>query len=310
METTSHSHLGACEPSTKPYHWLNTDAGAGAFGCVRLATCSSTKETVAIKCVKLACITESTLQEVRNHRSLQHPYVIKYKDAFTTRQHLCIVMEYARQGTLFDCVKQFGRLPEAYARWFFQQLVLGLDYCHKRGVVHRDISPLNLLLQQEDGLPLPVLKICDFGLSRDTRAGRHTHGSRVGTPAFMAPEVLLGVAGRDERLADIWSAGVCLYFMLTGKLPFEHELPTADNGHATVKAVLAPALRFTFPGFGPPGCVGNISETCEDLLCRLMAEDPYQRISMEELLEHAWFKANLPPELEFLNERCLSGSCS
>lgn len=97
---------------------------------------------------------------------LRHPHVIQFKEVFLTAEYICIAMEYATGGSLFQYVQQQARLKEAVARWFFQQLVIGVDYCHKRGVANRDIKLENTLLQKVDGLPLPLLKICDFGYSK------------------------------------------------------------------------------------------------------------------------------------------------
>lgn len=85
--------------------------------------------------------------EIVNHSLMRHPHVIQFKEVFLTTKHICIVMEYATGGTLFQYVQKQGRLKEAVARWFFQQLVVGVDYCHKRGVANRDIKLENTLLQ-------------------------------------------------------------------------------------------------------------------------------------------------------------------
>ena len=82
-----------------------------------------------------------------------------------TNEYICIAMEYATGGSLFHYVQKQTRLKEAVARWFFQQLIIGVDYCHKRGIANRDIKLENMLLQKVNGLPLPLLKICDFGYS-------------------------------------------------------------------------------------------------------------------------------------------------
>jgi serine/threonine-protein kinase SRK2 len=78
---------------------------------------------------------------------MRHPHVIQFKEVFLTRRFICIVMEYATGGSLFQYVQRQGRLKEAVARWFFQQLVVGVDYCHRKGVANRDIKLENTLLQ-------------------------------------------------------------------------------------------------------------------------------------------------------------------
>ncbi|KAJ9525256.1 hypothetical protein QJQ45_020801 [Haematococcus lacustris] len=91
---------------------------------------------------------------------------VQFKEVFVTKEYICIAMEYATGGNLFNYVQQAGPLKEETARWFLQQLVIGLDYCHRKGVVNRDIKLENTLLQMVPGLPLPLLKICDFGYSK------------------------------------------------------------------------------------------------------------------------------------------------
>lgn len=113
--------------------------------------------------LKRGAINKYTEAEILNHSLLRHPHVIQFKEVFLTSEHICIAMEYATGGSLFHYVQKQGRLREAVARWFFQQLVIGADYCHKRGVANRDIKLENTLLQIVKGLPLPLLKICDFG---------------------------------------------------------------------------------------------------------------------------------------------------
>ncbi|KIY91249.1 hypothetical protein MNEG_16715 [Monoraphidium neglectum] len=85
--------------------------------------------------------------EILNHRSLRHPHVIEFKEVFVTSEYICIAMEFASGGSLFTYVQRAVRLKEAAARWFFQQLIIGLDYCHRKGVVNRDIKLENTLLQ-------------------------------------------------------------------------------------------------------------------------------------------------------------------
>ncbi len=113
--------------------------GRGAFGFVMLAKNTTTNEQVAVKCLKRSEVNKYIEAEIVNHSMLYHPHVIQFKDVFLTSQYICIVMEYAECGTMFKYVQQYGRLKEAVARWFFQQLVLGVDYCHARGVANRDI---------------------------------------------------------------------------------------------------------------------------------------------------------------------------
>lgn len=105
-------------------------------------------------------VTKYVEREIINHRCLVHPHIVQFKEVFLTAHHLGIAMEFASGGDMFEYVVRKNGLREDEARWFFQQLVVGLDYCHRMGVVNRDIKLENTLL---DSSPRPLVKICDFG---------------------------------------------------------------------------------------------------------------------------------------------------
>ncbi|KAL3134245.1 Serine/threonine-protein kinase srk2h [Trebouxia sp. C0009 RCD-2024] len=122
----------------------------------------------------------------------QHCGEVFSTTVFVTSQYLAIVMEYAAGGDMFEHVVRKGYLQESEARWFFQQLLVGVDYVHRMGVANRDIKLENTLL---DGSPRPLLKICDFGYSKHEKF-QSAPGSRVGTPAYLAPEVIMTTKGQ------------------------------------------------------------------------------------------------------------------
>ena len=108
-------------------------------------------------------IDENVFREIVNHRALRHPNIVRFKEVVLTPTHLGIVMEYAAGGELFERICDAGRFHEDEARYFFQQLVCGVSFCHAMGICHRDLKLENTLL---DGSPAPRLKICDFGYSK------------------------------------------------------------------------------------------------------------------------------------------------
>ncbi|KAH7566525.1 hypothetical protein JRO89_XS08G0178800 [Xanthoceras sorbifolium] len=177
------------------------DIGSGNFGVARLMRDKVTKELVAVKYIERGDkIDENVQREIINHRSLRHPNIVRFKEVILTPTHLAIVMEYASGGELFERIGKCnaGRFSEDEARFFFQQLISGVSYCHAMQVCHRDLKLENTLL---DGSPAPRLKICDFGYSKvvltffsDLSGSSVLHSqpkSTVGTPAYIAPEVLL-----------------------------------------------------------------------------------------------------------------------
>ncbi|VAH32443.1 unnamed protein product [Triticum turgidum subsp. durum] len=166
---------------------LLKDIGAGNFGVARLMRNKETKELVAMKYIPRGLkIDENVAREIINHRSLRHPNIIRFKEVVVTPTHLAIVMEYAAGGELFDRICNAGRFSEDEARYFFQQLICGVSYCHFMQICHRDLKLENTLL---DGSPAPRLKICDFGYSKSSLLHSKPK-STVGTPAYIAPEVL------------------------------------------------------------------------------------------------------------------------
>ncbi|KAI8474640.1 MAG: ser/thr kinase [Monoraphidium minutum] len=280
------------------------DLGEGSFGKVVLATDRGTGEQVAIKKLMRQHLDTRMLEaEVINHSSLFHPHVIRFREVFVSPNNFNIVMDYANGGSLFSYVRTKGHLSEDFARWCFQQMVLGLDYCHKKGVANRDLKLENTLLDwPHPNLPKPIIKICDFGYSKhDSRSAR----TQVGTYCYMSPEVLRNAhrARYDAKLADIWSCGVALYVMLVGRYPFG--LP--HNGRLPAEELQAMLSRMEGRGYDLPPALG-VSKGCAALLARLLDPDPGARITMEGLLQDPWFSTDLPPTALALNQRYLGAS--
>lgn len=228
-------------------------------------------------------IDENVAREIINHRSLRHPNIIRFKEVLLTPTHLAIVMEYAAGGELFERICNAGRFSEDEARFFFQQLISGVSYCHAMKICHRDLKLENTLL---DGSPAPRLKICDFGYSKSSVLHSRPK-STVGTPAYIAPEVL-SRKEYDGKLADVWSCGVTLYVMLVGAYPFEDQ-DDPKNFRKTIQRIMS--VQYTIPDYV------HVSPECKQLLGRIFVANPYRRITISEIRHHPWFLKNLPREL-------------
>ncbi|KAB2602911.1 serine/threonine-protein kinase SRK2E [Pyrus ussuriensis x Pyrus communis] len=216
---------------------LVRDIGSGNFGVARLMRDKQTGELVAVKYIERGeKIDENVQREIINHRSLRHPNIVRFKEVILTPTHLAI------------------------ARFFFQQLVSGVSYCHAMQVCHRDLKLENTLL---DGSPAPRLKICDFGYSKSSVLYSQPK-STVGTPAYIAPEVLLKKE-YDGKIADVWSCGVTLYVMLVGAYPFE------DPGEP--KNFLKTIHRIRNVQSSIPDYV-HISPDCRHLISRIFVAEP------------------------------------
>ncbi|GAX72676.1 hypothetical protein CEUSTIGMA_g132.t1 [Chlamydomonas eustigma] len=284
---------------------------SGAFGFVHLYRNNLTGEPTAIKFLERGEeVTRYVESEVLNHRILRHPHVIEFKEVFLTPEFICIAMEYASGGNLFSYVKQAIRLKEAAARWFFQQLIIGLDYCHRMGVVNRDIKLENTLLQKVTGLPLPLLKVCDFGYSKSQSLSAPK--SKVGTMAYMAPEVISNAGRYDGKLADIWSCGVMLYVMLFGRYPFDAPPQPTPSGQGAAANPQDLRAKYMTPlilaaKWAPPPDV-PVTPPCLDLLNHLLVADPVKRLTMAQIQSHPWFLANLPKDALAMNDDCLANT--
>ncbi|XP_050899388.1 serine/threonine-protein kinase SAPK2 isoform X2 [Lathyrus oleraceus] len=250
------------------------DIGSGNFGVAKLVREKWSGELYAID--------EHVQREIINHRSLKHPNIVRFKEVLLTSTHLAIVMEYAAGGELFERICSAGRFSEDEARYFFQQLISGVSYCHSMEICHRDLKLENTLL---DGSSAPRLKICDFGYSKSSVLHSQPK-STVGTPAYIAPEVL-SRREYDGKIADVWSCGVTLYVMLVGAYPFE-DPEDPRNFRKTLQRILS--VHYSIPNYV------RINQECRHLLSRIFVANPEKRITIPEIKMHPWFLKNLPLE--------------
>lgn len=211
-------------------------------------------------------------REIKILRLFMHPHIIRLYEVIETPNDIYVVMEYVRSGELFDYIVEKGRLVEDEARYFFQQIISGVEYCHRHMVVHRDLKPENLLLDTRANV-----KIADFGLSNVMRDG-HFLKTSCGSPNYAAPEVISGrlYAGPE---VDVWSCGVILYALLCGSLPFDDE--NIPNLFKKIKGGI-----YTLPSHLSPGA--------RDLIPRMLLVDPLKRITIPEIRQHPWFTMHLP----------------
>mmetsp|Transcript_13193 Transcript_13193/g.34157 ORF Transcript_13193/g.34157 Transcript_13193/m.34157 type:complete len:353 (-) Transcript_13193:153-1211(-) len=264
------------------------DIGSGNFGVAKLMKHKTTGEMVAVKFIERGSKVDKNVErEILNHRALCHPNIIRFHEVFLMENYLAIVMEFAAGGELFERIAARGRFEEAEARYFFQQLVCGLEHCHRMGICHRDLKLENTLLDSDGEKTAPRVKICDFGYSKSAYLDSKPK-STVGTPAYIAPEVLKRRIEYSGEQADVWSCGVLLYTMLFGSYPFED--PSDQRNYAkTIQRISA--VQYAFP----PGVA--VSPACTDLLVRIFVADPTQRLTIGQIRQHPWFLQNLPREL-------------
>ncbi|XP_037483437.1 CBL-interacting protein kinase 31-like isoform X2 [Triticum dicoccoides] len=291
---------------------LGRTIGEGTFAKVRFAKDTESGDPVAIKILDKAKVqkhglVEQIRREICTMKLIQHPNVVRLHEVMGSKARIFIVLEYVTGGELHDIIAARGSLKEDEARRYFQQLINAVDYCHSRGVYHRDLKvhrqPLNPLVPiyvsglakhetdkwmfyvcQLENLLLDTagnLKVSDFGLSaisEQAKADGLLH-TTCGTPNYVAPEVIED-KGYNGALADLWSCGVILFVMLAGYLPFED-----DNVSALYKKISG--AQFTCPSW--------FSDGAKRLIPRILDPNPSTRITIPQLLKDPWFKKGYKP---------------
>lgn len=251
--------------------------GRGQFATVNLGTHISTGRQVAIKTIDVTQSTRSKIdEEIAIHQSLRHPHVIGLLEVLDDAGRVVVVLEHAERGELFELIVNNNRLAEVEARRLFQQIISAVDFCHRRSVCHRDLKPENILLDSDCNV-----KLADFGLAARMREDEMLTDS-CGSLNYAAPELFTRGCRYEGSGVDIWSCGVVLYAMLTGRLPFDGASP-----ESVVK--LIKKGRYALPGF--------LSQDAKDLLTQMLVVDPKNRISMSEIKAHAWYLQDLPAAL-------------
>jgi serine/threonine-protein kinase SRK2 len=256
---------------------VRTIVGRGRFGLVvAAASLANPASSYAIKLIPRGSIIEEASiymqREITNHASLKHPFIIELKEVFLSPAYLCLVMELATATLLTYARSQPGcLLTEDMARHFMRQLLVGLDYMHRLGVANRDLKLENVLVTYQDSCM--VAKLSDFGYSKHTK--HSTARSSVGTAGYTAPEVIIGGIAYDAPATDIWSLGVMLYVMITGKFPFD--LHSRSWSQDIMQGAFAPFDERL-----------NLSPGVKNLLERMLEPCPRKRASMAEIMQHEW----------------------
>lgn len=192
----------------------------------------------------------------------RHPNVVKLFETFETGRHILLVMELCAGGDLLNYVRKRKKLDEIAAKYLFKQLIEGLGYLHSKNVLHRDIKLDNILLDGKG-----MVKIADFGVSKEVKPDEIMR-EQCGTPAYIAPEIIKD-RGYTGFKADLWSAGVVLYAMLYGTVPFK-----ANNMQDLHKLILTAKYNLK----------DEISEPAKDLLRALLEPDPIKRLTIRQVL--------------------------
>ncbi|KAL3514240.1 hypothetical protein ACH5RR_026957 [Cinchona calisaya] len=246
---------------------LGEKIGRGKFGSVWV--CRSKVNGVDFACKTLKKGEESVHREVEIMQHLSgHFGVVTLEAVYEDAESFHLVMELCSGGRLIDQMAKEGPYSEQRAANIFKDLMLVIKYCHEMGVVHRDIKPENILLTASG-----KIKLADFGLAMRIANGQRLTGLS-GSPAYVAPEVILG---DYSQKVDIWSAGVLLHALLVGVLPFQ-----GGSLESVFEAIKNGELDFHSEKWQ------SVSKLARDLLERILTRDVAARISADEVLCHPW----------------------
>ncbi|XP_022745054.1 serine/threonine-protein kinase ATG1c-like isoform X2 [Durio zibethinus] len=213
---------------------------------------------------------DSLMSEIFILKRINHPNIIQLYDIIEVPGKIHLVLEYCKGGDLFMYITRHGRVPEATAKHFMQQLASGLQVLRENNVIHRDLKPQNLLLSKNDSNA--VLRIADFGFARSLQP-RGLAETLCGSPLYMAPEIMQ--LQKYDAKADLWSVGAILFQLVTGKTPF--------NGNSQIQLLqnIVKSTELHFP-------VENnyLTAHCKDLCQKLLRHNPVERLMFEEFFNH------------------------
>ncbi|PGH28177.1 CAMK/CAMKL/KIN4 protein kinase [Polytolypa hystricis UAMH7299] len=292
---------------------LGQTIGEGEFGKVKLGWKKDGSVQVAIKLIRRESLGTNPsrlpkiYREISILRELSHPNIVRLHEMVETDRHIGIILEYASGGELFDYILLHRYLKDNSARRLFAQLVSGVGYLHKKGIVHRDLKLENLLLDRNRNIIItdfgfantfnPIEELgeeIEYNLTNKDFVKRmrldrtDVNGMRrgdlmqtsCGSPCYAAPELVVSDSLYTGRKVDIWSCGVILYAMLAGYLPFDDDPanPEGDNINLLYKYIVTTPL--TFPEYVTPHA--------RDLLRRILVPDPRKRADLFEVARHSW----------------------
>ncbi|XP_011012729.1 PREDICTED: serine/threonine-protein kinase PEPKR2-like [Populus euphratica] len=275
------TQLGRKKKIEKEYD-LGASIGQGKFGSVVLCRSKVTGEEFACKMLRKGEELVHREVEIMQHLS-GHPGVVTLKAVYEDLESFYLVMELCTGGRLLDQMAKQRQYPEHRVASILKEVVSVIKYCHDMGVVHRDIKPENILLTASG-----LMKLADFGLAVRMSNGQSLRGA-VGSPAYVAPEVL---AGDYSEKVDIWSAGVLLHTLLVGVLPFQ-----GDSLDAVFEAIKKVNLDFKSELWE------SVSQPARELVAHMLTRDVSARLTADEILGHPWILFYTEPTQKELNQK-------
>ncbi|KAL5786605.1 hypothetical protein ACOSQ2_008997 [Xanthoceras sorbifolium] len=263
-----------------PIRWRKGELiGCGAFGRVYMGMNLDSGELLAVKQVLIAANGASKEkaqahvkeleEEVKLLKDLSHQNIVRYLGTVREEESLNILLEFVPGGSISSLLGKFGSFPEAVVRAYTKQLLLGLEYLHNNGIMHRDIKGANILVDNKG-----CIKLADFGASKQVVELATISGAKSmkGTPYWMAPEVILQTG--HSCSADIWSVGCTVIEMATGKPPWSQQYQEVA------------ALFYIGTTKSHPPIPDHLSVEAKDFLLKCLQREPNLRPTASELLKH------------------------
>ena len=251
---------------------ITDEIGSGGMAVVYKGVQESLRRAVAIKALKTSVMNDRDVvarfeREATSIASFQHENIITVYDFFRERGALFIVMEYVEGIDLYDLLDRNERLPGDIAAIISLQIARALDYAHFCAVIHRDVKPANIIISK-----LGTVKLTDFGIARVEQSDLTEFGVGLGTPAYMSPEQVLG--GKLDHRSDIFSLGIVMYQMVTGRKPFVED--DQRSAMEKIREDVAPRPRSINP---------DVPKDLEAIILRCMEKEPDDRYgSTQELV--------------------------
>lgn len=261
------------------FYRFRGELGQGNFSTVRLALHQLTRDKVAVKVIDKSKLDQKTqrmlAREIANMDAVAHPNIIRLFEVVETLSRIHLVVEFAGGGELFNTITTEGRMTELQAASIFTQVLSAITYLHGLSIIHRDIKAENVFVAGPD-----LVKLGDFGFSTRVNDLEQQLSTFCGSPPYAAPELY-----KDESYlgpaVDTWALGVLLYFILTADMPFKA---------STVAGLKRHILAGTFD------TPEHTSAPANDLITRLLVQDPAQRPTSEEIASHEFLaNARTPP---------------
>ncbi|KDO56325.1 hypothetical protein CISIN_1g005936mg [Citrus sinensis] len=273
-------HISPSVKMSPPIRWRKGELiGCGAFGRVYMGMNLDSGELLAVKQVLIAANFASKEkaqdhikeleEEVKLLKDLSHPNIVRYLGTVREEESLNILLEFVPGGSISSLLGKFGPFPEAVMRTYTKQLLLGLEYLHNHGIMHRDIKGANILVDNKG-----CIKLADFGASKQVAELATVSGAKSmkGTPYWMAPEVIRQTG--HSYSADIWSVGCTVIEMATGKPPWSQQ-------YQEVAALFHIGTTKSHPPIPE-----NLSVKAKDFLLKCLEKEPDLRPTASELLKH------------------------